>query len=210
MILTQHGNNHPRQEMVTIGGRSYPVTRIGSYVWMAENLDMTFTGLVVGYTGDITTTTDPLAWYYDNDETTYGYSAMKLGLLYNWFAVDYMQTNRATLFPGWHVPSQAELNEIVTVYGSMPGSLRMPVSGAPLWTGTDSSGFHGRPGGQRYGANFFSGPTAAAPYLGLSAITEVVGDSTKNVYLSLYYDTRAVTLYGSDKHIGRSVRLVKD
>lgn len=56
--------------------------------------------------------------YYDNDEATYGINGNKYGLLYNWTAINYLNTNKATLLPeNWHVPSEDEWNVLVSAVG---------------------------------------------------------------------------------------------
>jgi uncharacterized protein (TIGR02145 family) len=102
MILTHGANSLAKGggDFVEIGGRRYPVVKIGNQLWMAENLDYAWSGLTIG--GSIGS--DPRANYYDNDETTYGWSGYKCGLLYNWAAV----AELADLLPdGWHIPSDS-------------------------------------------------------------------------------------------------------
>lgn len=41
-------------------------------------------------------------------------------MLYNWPAVNYFQTNRQTLIPGWHVPSKAEFTSLFSFAGAIP------------------------------------------------------------------------------------------
>ena len=65
---------------VVIGGREYPVVQIGNQLWLAENLDWRWEGLTVGGQWQRET---PGAWYYNNDEATYGVNGNKYGLLYN-------------------------------------------------------------------------------------------------------------------------------
>ena len=120
MILT-HGANSlvigGGGDYVEIGGRKYPVVKIGNQLWMAENLDYKWTGLIVGTSGS--STTDPRANYYSNDEATYGVNGNKYGLLYNFPAAKYLDDNKATLFPsGWHVPSVGEFNTLIANSGS--------------------------------------------------------------------------------------------
>lgn len=91
----------------TIAGREYKTITIGNQVWLAENLDMKFDGLDVGST-EPPSIEELRANYYNNDEETYGAEGNKYGLLYNYPAVKYINDNRSTLIPGWHVPTEEE------------------------------------------------------------------------------------------------------
>ena len=91
----------------TIAGREYKTVTIGNQVWMAENLDMKFDGLTVGST-EPPSPEELRANYYNNDEETYGAEGNQYGLLYNYPAVKYINDNRSTLIPGWHVPTEEE------------------------------------------------------------------------------------------------------
>lgn len=125
---------------VVIGGRFYPTVTIGNQEWLAENLDLKFTGLDIGSSGSPQTTA---AWYYDNDESTYGESGNKYGLLYNWDAASYIETNKSTLLPdGWHVPTKTELETLLTTVGgaSVAGTKLKSTSG---WTSGDGDGSYG-------------------------------------------------------------------
>ena len=93
---------------VKIGGKRYPYVQIGNNLWLAENLDYAWEGLDIGGTS---TPSTPHAWYYNNDKNTYGIDGTyKCGLLYNGYAAQYLDANKATLLPdGWHVPDYDEL-----------------------------------------------------------------------------------------------------
>jgi uncharacterized protein (TIGR02145 family) len=136
-------------------------------MWLAENLDYVFAyddgTLPVGETGMPTT---PAAWYYNNSKTDYGLNGTyKCGLLYNGYAVDYLEANKATLLPaGWHVASGTDWETLVTsVGGSSTGALKLKsannsiTAGWPSgWNGTDDYGFGVLPGGYRDQTTFVS------------------------------------------------------
>lgn len=118
MILTHGSNSISRGDdsTIKIGGREYPVVRIGNQLWLAENLDLKWTGLVIG------TNTYPAlqaAWYYQNNETDYGIDGTyKCGLLYNGYASQYLNNNKESMLPaGWHVPTIYEWDTLVTEIG---------------------------------------------------------------------------------------------
>ena len=95
--------NDGAEEFVEIGGKKYPVVTIGSQKWIAENLDLTFDSLIIGQS-DVSDT-QPKANYYNNDEQTNGYDGKKYNLLYNWIAVNYINTNKLSLCNGYRVPT---------------------------------------------------------------------------------------------------------
>lgn len=138
---------------------------ICSQVWMTKNLDVS-----TYRNGDaIPQVTDPTAWanlttgawcYYNNDAA----NGPIYGKLYNWYAVNDVRGLPPT---GYHVPSDAEWTTLETCLGgsSVAGGA-MKEAGLMHWwspnTGaTNSSGFAGLPGGDRfdYGAfvNFGNG-----------------------------------------------------
>jgi uncharacterized protein (TIGR02145 family) len=97
---------------VIIGGKAYQTININGQTWLAENLDYEFSGLVVGASGS--SDSEPRANYYNNDKTNYG----QYGLLYNWAAVNYLEQNKASLIPGWHVPTIDEINAMIANVGT--------------------------------------------------------------------------------------------
>ena len=152
----------PNKGTVVIGGRTYPTVKIGNQWWLAENLDYKFkvngSQIPIGVSGSPST---PVAWYYNNDESTYGINGTyKCGLLYNWYAAKYLDDNKATLLPnGWHVPSKSEWNTLATEVGgdSIAGTKLKALddsvtSGFPNgWNGTDNYGFSAIPSGNYCG-----------------------------------------------------------
>jgi uncharacterized protein (TIGR02145 family) len=136
---------------VVIGGRTYPTVNIGGNEWIAENLDYKFSGLVVGNSG--TSSTQPRGNYYNNDEVTYGIGGNKYGLLYNWAAVNYLEANRSSLFPGWHVPSADEWDLLATAVGgaSVAGTKLKSSLDWSSGAGTNDYGFSALPAGYYYG-----------------------------------------------------------
>ena len=187
----------------TIGGRVYRTVTIGGVTWLAENLDYKFSGCRIG--GDGTPTT-PNAWYYNNDEATYGIDGTrKCGLLYNWYACKLLNDNRATLIPGWHVPTNDECTALANAVGgtSRAGTKLKAanVSWATSWGGTDDYGFGFLPAGGYYGS--FANVGSCANFW---AITE----SGSNAYYR-GFETDAPMYQGTYyKYVGHSVRLVKD
>jgi len=140
----------------TIGGRTYRSVIIGGKEWLAENLDFKFSGCAIGQSG--TSSSEPRANYYNNDETANGRTGRRCGLLYNWIAVKYLEDNKSSLIPGWHVPTTQEWDALATAVGgagvagtklkstdaSVPESSPNWPTG---WNGTDEYGFSALPAG---------------------------------------------------------------
>jgi uncharacterized protein (TIGR02145 family) len=137
----------------TIGGRVYRTVTIGGVTWLAENLDFKFSGCGIGGSG---TPSTPSAWYYGNDEATYGWEGKKYGLLYNWHAVKLLNDNRATLIPGWHVPSTTEWDTLANTVGgaSTAGTVLKSTTDWTSGAGTDVYGFTVLPTGYRFDDSF--------------------------------------------------------
>lgn len=209
MILT-HGASSLKVEYdskVTIGGRDYPVVKIGNQLWLAENLDWKFEGCVIGASG--TSTSESRANYYDNDEITYGITGKKCGLLYNWCAAKYLDDNKDTLLPdGWHVPSNSEWNTLATnVGGNSTAGTKLKaanVSWATSWGGTDDYGFAALPAGGRYSTSFY--------YVGFYARFWTATEYSSTLAYYCGFDTGAsIDSNGyNNTYNSFSVRLVKD
>lgn len=186
---------------VDIGGRTYRTVNIGGVTWLAENLDYKFSGCNIGGGGKPST---PNAWYYNNDEATYG--TRKCGLLYNWYAVKLLNDNKETLCPGWHVPTNDEWTALANAVGgtSTAGTKLKAanVSWANSWGGTDNYGFAVIPAGYYIGVFDLVGSNAALWTITDSSDSEAYGpgfNTGASVYLNMHF-----------KFDGRSVRLVKD
>lgn len=199
----------PSGGLVNIGGKTYRTVTIGGVTWLAQNLDFKFSGCEIGATGSPTT---PAAWYYNNDEATYGLDGTyKCGLLYNWHAVKYLNDNRDTLIPGWHVASNAEWDALATAVGGnstagtkLKAKDNTVTSNWPSgWGGTDDYGFNALPAGNRGSVSFND--------LGSNAYCWTASEySSTNAYYR-YFSTGASMGSGNyNKSLGYSVRLVKD
>ena len=192
----------------TIGGRVYRTVTINGVTWLAENLDFKFSGCGIGGGG---TPSTPNAWYYNNDETTYGIDGTrKCGLLYNWYAVKLLNDNRADLIPGWHVPTNDEWSALANSVGgaSTAGTVLKALDGAadgswPTdWNGTDDFGFGVLPAGY-YNYNF----TTVGSSTHFWTSTEY---SSSNAYFWRFDTGSSIGSIDYYKTYGRSVRLVKD
>ena len=197
----------PPSHIVTIGGRTYRTVIIGNQEWMAENLDWKFDGCDIGSSGLPST---PAAWYYDNDEATYGIDGTrKCGLMYNWYAVKYLDDNKASLLPdGWHVPTTSEWDTLATAVGgtSTAGTKlkASSVSWASSWGGTDDYGFAALPSGYR---------NANSSFLNVGTMTNfwtTSEESSSKAYFSSFSTRSSMDSHNYSKTSASYIRLMKD
>lgn len=193
-----------------IGGRSYRVVEMpDGNIWLAENLDYKFevdgSQIPIGVSFDTQITT-PSAWYYDNDEAMYGIDGeRKCGLLYNWYAVEYLNNNKDTLIPGWHVPTNDEWSALTSAIGSNanPKLKALDTDWYTEWNGTDDYGFSVLPG------SYFTGSfITIGKYASFWCSTE--RDSDNSYYRDFSRVGTSVYWGWVSKYGGRSLRLVKD
>lgn len=149
---------------VVIGDRRYRTVTIGNQEWLAENLDYKFecNGATIPVGGSMEST-EPRAWYYNNDEATYGIDGTyKCGLLYNWYATKYLDDHKSTLLAdGWRVPYYADWNALCRAIGYPTDADSRTTGGTYLkacddsvtnnwpdgWNGTDDYGLSIIPAG---------------------------------------------------------------
>ena len=183
-----------------IGGKTYRTVKMpDGKVWLAENLDFKF--CQVGGSGSSTT---PNAWYYDNNEATYGWEGKKYGLLYNWYAIKFLNNNRNDLCPGWHVPSTTEWDTLASALGgaSTAGTILKSTTDWTSGAGTDEYGFTALPSGF-YDVSF--------SYLGSRSIfwTSIEYNSSSS-YDRLLFPGDSLESTHNVKTCGFSLRLVRD
>jgi uncharacterized protein (TIGR02145 family) len=188
-------------------GKKYVTVCIGKQKWMAENLDYFPTG-----SGSACYNNDP------GNCATYG-------MLYDWNTM--MQGAAATnanpsgvrgICPqGWHVPSDAEFQQLFSYLGSGAAGAMKSTSG--LWTSTNvgatnSSGFSALPGGYIFS---MSNVTASSLELGSVAMfgtTSTTAQSGTNPSWNLWglwnYASSPSSSPGDIKSGGESCRCVKD
>ena len=205
-------------KLADVDGNQYAIVKIGSQMWMAENLKTTKYNdntPIPNVTGDAewaALTTGGYCWY-NNDEA---YFKPLYGALYNWFAIE-----TGKLCPeGWHVPSDAEYNALEVSLGLPQADVdvlgwRGTNQGAQMksttgWNagenGTNTSGFTALPGGYRfYGAGTFYQQNALGYWW----------SATQNSTLAAWYrrldgNNEGVYKGNVEKQAGKSVRCVKD
>ena len=208
------GSSAAPQPGAVIGGKTYPtVIMPDGNEWLAVNLDYAWNGLSVPTSPPTqATSNDPQAMYYNYDEATYGWEGYKCGLLYNWRAVEYLEQNKSTLCPGWHVPSRNELADLATALGgkSVAGTKLKALdhSVTSQWpsnfNGTDDYGFSALPAGQ-FLTNSFSDIGTKGGFWSSRRSDEYRATN-------YYVDAGSTWFQSADSGIQfqKSVRLVKD
>lgn len=209
LTLTCKKEESPPETVSDIEGNIYKTVKIGSQIWMTENLrttrynDGTEIPKITEATAWGNLTSDGYCWY-NNDESKYLYP---YGALYNGYTV-----NSGRLCPsGWHVPQIEEWQILREFTGdSTKGGGKLKEVGFDHWIapnkGADnSSGFTAIPAGIRY----FEGTFASVLYFtGIWSSTET--GALDQWYMSLYYGDATFTINRIDKNHGFSVRCLKD
>ena len=205
-------------KIADVDGNQYIVVKIGSQIWMAENLkttkynDNTLIPNVTGNTAWAGLSTHAYCWY-SNDAAFY---KPLNGALYNWHAV-----KTAKLCPaGWHVPTDAEFNALelglglpqaqIDTWGWRGTDHGKQLKNATGWNagenGSNTSGFSAIPSGYRaYDDGAFSG-TGILGYWW--SATEL--DATRAWYRRLDGNNNGVYKAATNKEAGKSVRCVKN
>ncbi|MFU8844366.1 MAG: fibrobacter succinogenes major paralogous domain-containing protein [Bacteroidales bacterium] len=204
-------DNNPRDETGPVtdsDGNVYNTLKIGSQIWMAENLkttkynDGTDIPFVTENDGWANLTSAAYTWY-TNSQEDYGNT---FGALYNGYAIA-----SGKLCPeGWHVPTDGEWKILTDFIGGEQvagGKLKEP--GTDYWLSpnaeaTNETGFTALPGGFRENGSFnfirrhgyWWTSTEASAYTSWSR--------------ELKYDTGEMKRFGRSKKSGLSVRCIKD
>jgi uncharacterized protein (TIGR02145 family) len=190
-----------------IDGNTYKTVRIGTQVWMAENLKTAKYN--DGTTIPNITDESIEKWFYYRDDAA---NNAKYGKLYNWYAVSKTTNGNKNVCPtGWHVPSNTEWKVLTDYLGgkSIAGG-KMKEIGTTNWIypntdATNTSLFTGLPGGLRYynrdyQDNGFTGYWWSS--------TE--WDSSNACYLYLKKEDGEARKYYNFKEVGYSVRCLSD
>jgi uncharacterized protein (TIGR02145 family) len=191
-------------------GNVYTSETIGTQVWMVENLKTTKyrNGDLIGTTTpasfDITSEAEPkYQWAYMGNES----KVAAYGRLYTWNATTDI---RGVCPTGWHVPSDAEWNTLITFLGGEINAMdKLIEAGSTHWqTGnvgaTNSSGFTALPGGFRYINGMFGGEGLYGDWW---SSTKVSPTAASNLSFSISYSILRVQ---SQPSWGFSVRCLRD
>jgi uncharacterized protein (TIGR02145 family) len=192
-----------------IDENTYKTIRIGTQVWMAEDLrttrynDETDIPLVEDSVGWNTLDSPGFCWY-NNEKESYKDT---YGALYNAYTV-----NTGKICPtGWHIPSKEEWLQLRDFLGdTISGGGKLKEFGTVSWlppnTGADnSSGFGAMGSGIRYFQGSFK---AIHTFTSFWSSTEINDDG--QWYLSLYYRNASIAISHVSRKHGFSVRCLKD
>ncbi len=190
-----------------IDGNVYKAVKIGSQIWMAENLKTTkynngdTIGTTYPSTLDISGETTPkYQWAHGGDEN----NVITYGRLYTWYAI----TDSRHVCPfGWHVPSDAEWDTLTSYLATNQGS-KLKEAGTTHWkspntAATNETGFTALPGNGR-------SETGTYNTIGQSGYWWTSKGTTTANTRSMYYNSTTVTYGFGNSSKGFSVRCIKD
>lgn len=161
MVFTSCSNDEetappvtPKETVTDIDGNVYHTVKIGTQVWMVENLRVTKfnDGVAIPLVEDNEPWSELSAagyCWYNNDEANF---KSEYGALYNWYAVE----NDKLCPVGWHVASNEEWKTLIDYLGGedVAGG-KLKEFGTSHWLSpnagaTNASNFSALPGGGRY------------------------------------------------------------
>ena len=200
-------------------GYDYATVQIGEQCWFAENLQTT-KYLSGDEISNLTTALNE-EWQYADSGAYSNYQYWNLsevemvslyGRLYNQFAV---QDERGLCPNDWHVPHRFEFEEMIEFVGGEEeagDALKSSPEDTPSWTGNNSSGFSGAPGGLRD----FHGPFSSFGGQGFwwsQTFTEmgvVGGQGEVGFYWGFRLNNNGVSGFNEPSSMGTSIRCLKD
>lgn len=198
----------PGETVTDLNGNLYHSVKIGTQVWMLENLRTSRfrNGDSIRYaTMNVSWfTTLPKFCYYNNDTA----NAKTYGALYNWFAA---ADSRGIAPAGWHVPTQQEWKTLLDYCGGADfAGGKLKSTGFTYWKSpnygaTNETDFSALPAGSRDCNGEFGGLGSATVFW-----TSSESISTMAYYTDLQYNTIQSVNAPGDKYYGRSIRCIKD
>ncbi|HAR20044.1 MAG TPA: hypothetical protein DCR46_05235 [Cytophagales bacterium] len=202
-------------DAATIDGYTYPIVKIGTQTWMAENLRTTKynNGTPIPLITNTTAPSTPAMFWNKNDSISS--QTNKYGALYNWYAI-----NAGEICPkGWHVPSNDEWTTMINYLGTNPGLQLKSTTGWNMYfnasgNGTNSSGFNALPAPTRTANGTFG---SIGTSTGWWTSTESSKTSVSPPYAKtsafgqgLSYTNSAVTDFENIKENGNAIRCIRD
>ncbi len=209
VLFTAFNPANGQDNITDYDGNVYPTKKIGTQVWMTENLRTTHysDGEAIPEIKDDSLWTDLTTGAYciNNNEKS---NSKQYGYLYNWYVVP----NAKKVCPaGWRVPSANDWKKLETYLGG-PGISggRMKEAGAGKWAdpninADNSSGFTGLPGGSRNPDGTFNTPGESGEWW-----TTTEFSPTTAWHRRLYNNVGFIDNIYALKAEGFSVRCMKD
>jgi uncharacterized protein (TIGR02145 family) len=212
LCVAPDNNVIPTPTVTDIDGNIYQTVKIGTQVWMAENLrtityrDGSPIQLITNEYQWSHLTTPGVCWY-NFDSITYAHT---YGAFYNWYAV-----NTGKLAPtGWHVPTDSEWSMLTTYCNgeSMAGG-KLKETGTMYWSSpntgaTNVTGFSALPGGCHAPGD--GGPMFLSIENNGYWWSSTMNDTTHAWCRVMSFNNTNVDRIGFDYKYGFSVRCIKD
>jgi uncharacterized protein (TIGR02145 family) len=189
-------------------GHKYKYVKIGSQVWMAENLAY----LPSVYPSSNGSNTEPryYVYYYQGTDV----AVAKQQTSYTTYGVLYNLPAALIACPaGWHLPNKDEWATLINYLGGIntAGAEMKATSG---WygngNGNNSSGFSGLPGGGRFATSAFNKIASGGHFWESTVIETALGDDPRAWYHHLYDNLPGVHRDNYYRQGGFSVRCIKD
>ena len=192
-------------EPFTYAGKTYHPIKIGTQIWLKENLDV---GTMVNGFVDQTNNGIVEKYYYDNDPL----NSKKYGGLYTWTeAMNYNKGEKnaqGICPPGWNIPTLKDFQILKAAVNDDGSSLKDVTQGVGLSTGTNTSGFSAMLGGSRGNVRENGSPFSHAKVYALFwSSTEY--DDNYAYAMDLDYSNNTINLYGNGKAAAFSIRCIK-
>jgi uncharacterized protein (TIGR02145 family) len=193
------GSNNSGTFTDSRNSKVYKWVKIGTQIWMAENL------AYISSTGEVVCNSD------QSKCNTYGYlynwaAAMAISSTYNSSSYSESAKHKGACPTGWHIPSDAEWTTLTTYVGTNSGTKLKAKSG---WNsngnGTDDYGFAALPGGYISTASSISDVGSSGRWW-----SSTNSAATYAYYRRMSYDDANVYRYDYNKTHLYSVRCVKD
>lgn len=202
--------NVPGPNITDVDGNLYRSVKIGTQIWMVENLKVT----KYRNGNSIQEVSDNIAWRnlnsgaYCNFDNNLAHGNT-YGKLYNYYAV---ADSRNICPTGWHVPTKEEWNTLINFLGGglIAGS-KLKEQGTVHWNlarGSNTSGFTALAGSFRGDNGFFYNAVKHSGWWWTS--TEFNSTYTWSLFLGDDGITFQTTDNFHDKRAGHSVRCIKD
>lgn len=196
-------------------GNMYSVVKLGSQLWLGENLKTTHysDGTEIPHVIDTTLwkpmTTPAYTWYHND---TVKYKSI-YGAIYNWYAVDTASNGNKNVCPaGWHVPDSTEWAELITFTGGAEvAGGKLKEAGTAHWN-EPNTGATNETGFTAVAAGWLAAGIAQTIDMGVYACwwTTTSIDETTATYFETDYNNNGAYPYNWKKFCGFSVRCLKD